>query len=79
MAKIREVDPAPITVMPNPAGPSAPAPKCIASLQPDGRITVTFLVDVTEASRIVRRAAGMDLSRYMWENILNRAVQDHVY
>lgn len=57
---------------------SAP-PKCMASLQPDGAIKVAFLIEPDVASRIRRRSGSMDLSKYLWENILNRAVTDHVF
>lgn len=42
-------------------------------------LEVTFLVDPDIAKRIKSRAGTMPLYRYMWENVLNRAVTDHVF
>lgn len=58
---------------------TGPSPKCITLQQPDGGIQVSFLIDPDVAHRIRRRAGTMSLERYIWENILKRAVTDHVY
>lgn len=93
MAKIKEIDPAPLNGGPygksDSSLPSAndrlggtpltPTPRCLVSMQPDGKLAVSFLIESTEANRIIRRAGNMDISRYMWENILHRAISDHVY
>lgn len=93
MAKIREINPAPIhdggpytksddsiPVGNDPLGSAPPAyAKCLVNMQPDGKLAVSFLIDSTEAARIIRRAGNMDIGKYLWENILYRAVVDHVY
>ncbi len=89
MSKIKEVDPAPIN-----GGPygglgnidsapnqqiNMPVPKCVTTIQPDGGIQVSFLIEPDVAKRLIRRAGGMQLERYLWENVLYRAVVDHVF
>lgn len=45
----------------------------------DGSLQITFPVDDPQIIRRLKSRAGtMPLSRYMWENILKRAVVDHV-
>jgi len=56
-----------------------PPEKLIADVQPDGGIQVHFLIEPADAARLMRRAQTMPLSRYIWENIVRRAVQDHIY
>ena len=60
----------------NPADTSI---KCRTVEQPDGGIQVSFLIEPTYAYRIRLRANGMSLERYLWENILKRAIVDSVY
>ncbi len=61
--------------------PKTPAPntKCLVTEQPDGALSVHFYVDEATASRIRKRANGMDLAKYMWENIIRAAVEGHVW
>lgn len=47
--------------------------------RPDGGLSVTVQVDSTIAQRLRLRAQTMPLDRYLWENILKRAIADHVY
>lgn len=54
-------------------------PKCRVSPQPDGGLQVHFLIDPDAAKRLARRAGSMPLERYLWENVLNRAVSSEVY
>lgn len=74
MTKVESID----SSSTNGAAPS-PQFKCRATLQPDGGISVDLLIEPMIAKRIISRAGGMDVSRYLWENILNRAITDHVY
>lgn len=63
---------------PLPPDPST-FPKCRVVEQPDGGLQVSFLIEEPISGRIRRRANGMPLERWLWENILNRAVTDAVY
>ena len=69
----------PIKTDPDP--PSAPAipPKCIVVEEGDGTLWVSFRIDSEVAKRVKSRAYNVPLDTYLWANILNRAVQDHVY
>jgi hypothetical protein len=53
--------------------------KCAVSQHPDGSLLIEFVIAPSEAKRIKSRAGVMELSRYIYENILFRAVSDHVY
>ena len=59
--------------------PTVPPPACEVVDQPDGSVIITLRVDAQPMKRHRSRAGTMDLSRYMWENILKRAVIDSVY
>lgn len=59
---------------------SAPVhPNCEVMAMPDQSVIITLRVDAATIKRHRSRANGMDLSRYMWENILHRALVDSVY
>lgn len=61
--------PAPITI-----------PECVVSnSMPDGSFHVTFYVAPNIASRLRKRAEGKDMGVYLWENLLHRALDAHVY
>ena len=74
-----------VTQMPTPAienpvvlQQTLPA-SCLAQDQPDGGIQVHFLIDSTVARKLRTRAGRMPMAKYLWENILHRSIQDHVY
>jgi len=52
---------------------------CIVHECPDGTLDVQFQIDKVTAERIKRRSYSMSLDRYVWENIIKRAVIGHVY
>lgn len=54
-------------------------PKCRVDLQPDGGIQVHFLIEPDIAKRLLTRANGMSLEKWLWENVLYRSVVDAVY
>lgn len=45
----------------------------------DGSVIITLRVAPDVMKRHKLRANGMDINRYMWENILHRALVDTVY
>lgn len=47
--------------------------------QPDQSVIITLRVESHIMKRHRLRAGTMDINRYMWENILNRALVDSVY
>ena len=59
--------------------PAPPPAKCLVTEQPDGCFQILTLVDADVARRIKRKANGMDIERYIYENILKRAFEGHVY
>lgn len=77
MPKIQEVKPATVDAS-LPIKRELP-PKCVVTHQPDGAMQVAFLIESQTAQRLMRKAGGMGIERYLWENILQRAVTDHVY
>ena len=58
---------------------TAPVPNCEAVDLPDGSVIITVHVDPQVIKRHRLRAGGMDINRYMWENVLHRALVDSVY
>ena len=56
-----------------------PQPKCTVYLCPDGTLRVDFLVEIGAAKRLLSRAGVMPLDKYIWENILKRAIDTAVY
>lgn len=63
-----------------PSVPSASPVKCSVIDQGEGcGLTVTFYIGPLEAKRLRMRAQTMSLDRYLYENILFRAISDHVY
>jgi hypothetical protein len=73
MPKIKEVEP---PTLPTPAVP-AHYP-CSVTEKPEG-LSVTFTIEPSLIKRYKTRAGNMPLERYIWENLLARAVVDHVY
>lgn len=57
----------------------APRAPCFVRDQPGGGLSVTFQVDAQTTARLKARAQSMDLSRYIYENILKPAVSTHVF
>jgi len=54
--------------------------KCEVSYLDNGTASVTFLIeDPSVVKRLEQRAGSIDLGRYLFENVLYRAVVDHVY
>ena len=53
--------------------------KCKVEKLKDGGFGVTFYVDPDAAIRLTRRAGTQPVSKYMFENILYRAVLAEVY
>lgn len=78
MPPLTKIMPTPKEDAPKTSGPT-PAQNCRVELQPDGKLVVSFLVDELATRRLRSRAGAMDLATYLWENILKRAVVDHVY
>jgi hypothetical protein len=71
-----------------PTAPAAPAPApspyqstpvCEVVELPDGTGVATVLIDANVLARHKRRAGPMDISKYLWENVLHRALVDSVY
>jgi hypothetical protein len=71
-----------------PTAPTAPVPVsspyqttpvCEVVEMPDGTGVATVLIDAQVLARHKRRAGPMDLSRYLWESVLHRALVDSVY
>lgn len=54
-------------------------PNCVVETLPDQSVIITLRVDAATMKRHKSRANGMDLSKYMWDNILHRALVDSVY
>ena len=61
------------------SAPLALIQPCIATEYPDGSLNVQVHVELDIAKRLKSRAGSMDLSRYIWENVLKRALWDSVY
>lgn len=59
--------------------PRTPSVPCVVRNQPSGGLSVTFQIDAPTAARLKARAQSMELSRYIFENILKPAVSTHVY
>ncbi len=69
-------------VYPPPAPPTTatpPPPVCEVVAQPDGSVIITLCVESQVMKRHRLRAGSMDINRYMWENVLHRALVDSVY
>ena len=64
---------------PDPLPPPAIPPKCTVVEEEDGTLLVSFRISPEVAKRVKLRAYNVPLDTYLWTNILNRAVQDHVY
>ena len=64
---------------PDPLPPPAIPPKCTVVEEEDGTLLVSFRIAPEIAKRVKSRAYNVPLDMYLWTNILNRAVQDHVY
>lgn len=60
-------------------GAPASIPNCEVSDLPDGSVIITLHVESHIMKRHRLRAGTMQIERYMWENILNRALVDSVY
>ena len=54
-------------------------PNCEVVSLPDESVIITLQMDAVTMNRHRRRAGTMDLSRYLWENVLHRALVDSVY
>lgn len=52
---------------------------CRAEIQPDGALRVELLIEPLTAARYRTRAGRMDIGRYLWDNVLHRAIVDAVY
>lgn len=52
---------------------------CRAEIQPDGALKVELLIEPLAAARYRTRAGRMDIGRYLWDNVLHRAIVDAVY
>lgn len=57
----------------------APRAPCFVRDQPGGGLSVTFQVGPLETARLKSRAGPMDLSRYIYENILKQAISSAVF
>ncbi len=66
-------------ITPSQQPPPQPSYKCRVTEQPDGGMQVLFLIDPDIAKRMRLRANNMALDKYLWENVLYRALIDHVY
>jgi hypothetical protein len=47
--------------------------------QPDGGLQVSFLIEPLAGIRLKKKAGGMDLARFIYENYLKREVDSWVY
>lgn len=63
---------------PQPVQPQA-QPKIYVKNQPSGGLSVTFQMDANETARLMRKAGGMALDRFIWDNIIHRAVESFLY
>lgn len=61
-----------------PVQPPVQSP-CFVKDQPSGGLSVTFQIDKITADRIKRKAGTMDISRFIYENIIKGAVSGAVY
>lgn len=52
---------------------------CLTHERPDGSVLVVFVVDPQTAKRYQTRRGPIDLGRYLWENIIKRAIVDSVW
>jgi hypothetical protein len=52
---------------------------CAVEKSPDGGMIVHFRVDVARAARLRTRMGPMDPARYLWENIINRALEAETF
>ena len=57
-------------------GLSAP---CLVNSRPDGSLIVAFHVDLFQARRLRLKAGTMHLDKFIWENVLQRAIDSMVY
>lgn len=62
-----------------PGGVKGPLPKCRVLEQPDGGLQVSFLIEPLAGMRLKKKAGGMDLARFIYENYLKREVDSWVY
>lgn len=62
-----------------PASPSFKDTACIAHTEADGSLTVTLSIDPVIARRLEGRAGKQDLGEYLWQNVLRRAIEGHVF
>lgn len=63
---------------PIPAPAAAPLPCEVVSWK-DGSADVTIHIEPEIVRRIKTRAQSQDLAEYIWQNILKRAIETHVY
>jgi hypothetical protein len=54
-------------------------PRCKVLMLPNGGMQVSVLVDPDITKRYMTRANGMPLYRYLYEQVLQRAIVDHVF
>lgn len=66
-------------VTPIPQSSAAPASKCSVEKAPNGGLIVHFLIDEQRTKRIKSRAQTMDLAAYIWNNIINPAVEGSTF
>ena len=67
------------SISPPPVRDSTLVPRCKVEELSDGSIVVSLLIDSPVVKRLKLRAGPMPLHRYIYEQVLNRAVVDHVY
>ena len=59
--------------------PPKPSPNCSVERTKDGGMTVHFKIDPLRTKRLLLRAGTMDPATYLWENVINRAVEADVF
>jgi hypothetical protein len=62
-----------------PAAPHYLSDPCQAQIEKDGQLKVTFYLDPVIAKRLEGRAGKQPLGEYLWQNVLRRAVEGHVF
>ena len=62
-----------------PVAPNFQDIPCVAKTEQNDSLTVTFNLDPVIARRLEGRAGKQDLGEYLWQNVLRRAIEGHVF
>ncbi len=66
------------TPLVRPVSTSLPDP-CKAKIEVDGSLIITMRIDPVIAKRLEGRAYKQPLGEYLWQNVLRRAIESHVF